>query len=440
MNEPKRVVFLECRHGKESLFTRGLRTGAGAAGWKTEVLFLADAAGRQKSENEVRAEIESRHPSLICFLMDAPLHLERLWESPALARVAKCSFWFDDYYRSPKTLARPKVWTRWQREHNVQVAIWDGFWRKQWQALTGCAAFATHLAADPQLFDPDAAPLKPEWKDRAVFVGTVPSLASLEEATLQLPRFLQQLLADFRAGLEDSTWPLKPYPLADTTLAAMSGKAQIAITAMLKNPSTLALTNHLLWRWGKRVARLRGLAAVAKAGPLAVSSGHGIESYAGEEELHRALPAQADFVYFDSKNLPARSWQNLFRSGKFQVQITDPQSVEGGLPFRVFECAGCGVPLLSDHRKELEELFPRENGVVTATDEASLATEAHQLFGSTGVELAALGRRFHRIFQDGHTWEIRWREAMSHLDSDAGTLDLPLLESAPLDALAVVGA
>jgi len=45
-------------------------------------------------------------------------------------------------------------------------------------------------------------------------------------------------------------------------LFARSGrKLRRAIDAMLKDPATLALWNHQLWRWGKRIARLRGLAA-----------------------------------------------------------------------------------------------------------------------------------------------------------------------------------
>jgi hypothetical protein len=445
VTERKRVVFLESSYGKESLFTRGLRTGAIAAGWEADVLFLADEIDRLKTEGEVRAEIETRRPGLICFLMDAPLHLERLWESASLKDVPKCSFWFDDYYRSPKTLARPEVWTRWQRLEKVQVAIWDGHWRKQWKALTGCDALATHLAADPALFDPPAAPLKPDWHDRAVFVGTLPSLKSLEDVGQQLPRCLQLLLAEFRVALTTAPWPLTPYDVARKVLGTMGGKAELTVHAVLKNPGIRALWNQLLWRWGKRAARLRGLAAVAQTGPLAVVSGHGLESYADGNELRQALPAGIDLAYLDTKGLPARSWQQLFRSGKFQVQITDPQSIEGGLPFRVFECAACGMPLLSDHRAELEQLFPPGNGLTTARDESELAPAAANLFAMPPHKLAEAGRRFHDLFVAGHSWEIRWRQMMELLratTSEFGEpeLDLPGTARAPLDAVATVGA
>jgi hypothetical protein len=149
---------------------------------------------------------------------------------------------------------------------------------------------------------------------------------------------------------------------------------------------------------------------VARAGPLAIMSGHGTESYAGEEELRAALPPDTDLAYADTRALPASAWKGLFRTGKYQVQITDPQSVEGGLPFRVFECGACGVPLLSDYRHELVEFFPMGSGVVTAGTEIGLQNAATQLFQTSKRDLEAQGQAFHQAFLARHTWELRWRQ------------------------------
>jgi len=129
VNKAPRVIFLESQEGIESLFTRGLRTGAIAAGCDVELVFLADATGRPRSEKQVRIDLLVKQPDTVCFLMDAPLDLTYLWDVPSLAAVDKISLWFDDYYRSPKTLAHPEVWTKWQKTHGVRVGIWDGYWR-----------------------------------------------------------------------------------------------------------------------------------------------------------------------------------------------------------------------------------------------------------------------------------------------------------------------
>ena len=139
-------------------------------------------------------------------------------------------------------------------------------------------------------------------------------------------------------------------------------------------------------------------------------SGHRTEAYAGEEELRAVLPSGTDFVYADTKDVAPGAWKNLFQTGKFQVQITDPQSVEGGLPFRIFECAACGVPLLSDHRNELAELFPAGCGITTAASEAALAEAAAKMRETPDKILRAQGRDLREHFLDEHTWEVRWNQ------------------------------
>ena len=359
-------------------------------GWKPEVIFLADAAGKPRTEKEVRTDLLEKQPDAVCFLMDAPLDLKNLWDAPSLAQVAKISLWFDDYFRSPKTLAHPEVWTAWQKNHGVRVGIWDGYWRCQWKKLTGCDAFPIHLAADSRVLRPNAEPWNSAWNDRAAFIGTIPSLKSLETHAEAFPTYLRRFLEEVCEAMRVAAWPIKPYELAQSTRSFLGIKYSRAIDASLKDPATLALWNHLLWRWGKRIARLRGLSAVAATGPVAVLSGHGTESYAGEDELRAALPAGINLAYADTKSVPARSWKGLFQTGKFQVQVFDPQSIEGGLPFRVFECGACGVPLLSDSRPELTALFPAGSGLFTTANEAEFKENAALLFQTSRQDIKKL--------------------------------------------------
>jgi hypothetical protein len=429
VNKSPRVIFLESQEGVESLFTRGLRSGATAAGCEVEVVFLADEAGRVRSEKQVRIDLLVKQPDTVCFLMDAPLDLKYLWDVPSLAGVDKIALWFDDYYRSPKTLAHPEVWNYWQKNHGVRVGIWDGYWRCQWKRMTGLEAFPIHLAADPRLLRPNAEPWNRAWSERAAFVGTVPSLRSLDTFAQAFPAPLRRFLEEICIALQREPWPIKPYEVAQKCRSFIGEKYGRAIDAMLKDPATLALWNHLIWRWGKRIARLRGLGAVAQAGPLAVMSGHGTESYADEDELRAALPAGIDLVYADTRAVSVSAWKNLFRTGKFQVQITDPQSIDGGLPFRVFECGACGVPLLSDYRPELAALFPPESGLFTATSEAGLQESAGQLFQLSRRDLDAQGQLLHQSFLAQHTWEIRWRQLVQGREFRGAA---PRFESGPL--------
>ncbi len=411
MNRSPRVIFLESQEGVESLFTRGLCSGAVTAGWKPELVFLADSSGNPRTEKEVRTDLLEKRPDAICFLMDAPLDLKNLWDAPSLASVDKISLWFDDYYRSPKTLANPETWTVWQKNHGVRVGIWDGYWRFQWKKMTGGDAFPIHLATDQRLLRPSGEPWKREWSERAAFVGTIPSVISLNTFADAFPPHLRRFLDEVCEAMRQAAWPIRPYDLAQTCRSFIGIKYQRAVDAVLKDPATLALWNHVVWRWGKRIARLRGLKAVAASGPIAIMSGHGVEAYAGEEELRAALPG-VDLVFGDTKSMNARSWKSLFQTGKYQVQITDPQSIEGGLPFRVFECGACAVPLLSDFRPELAALFPVGSGLEIANGEIPLRDAAARLFQMSKKDLEAQGQALHQSFLAQHTWEHRWQQLM----------------------------
>ena len=405
-----RVIFLESREGIESLFTRGLRSGAIAAGSEVEVIFLADSAGQSRTEKDVRIELLEKQPDTVCFLMDAPLDFKYIWDAPSLASVDKISLWFDDYFRSPKTLAHPEIWTDWQQNHGVRVGLWDGYWRCKWKEHTGGEAFPIHLAADPRLLRPSTEPWHKDWSARAAFIGTIPSLKSLEAFDGAFPSPLRRFLHEVCDAMQTEPWPIRPYDLYTKCRSFIGHKYGRAMDAMLQDPTVLALWNHALWRWGKRIARLRGLAAVAQAGPIAIMSGHGTEAYAGEEELRAALPAGTDFVYADTRGVGSAAWKALYRTGKFHVQVTDPQSIEGGLPFRIFEAAACAVPLLSDHRTEFVELFPAGSGLFTAANETALTEAATQLFQMSKKDLEAQGKNFNREFLAQHTWEVRWRQ------------------------------
>ena len=434
MHKNPRVIFLESREGVESLFTRGLRSGATACGWHPQLIFLADRDGVPRAEKDVRIDLLKAHPDAICFLMDAPLDLKNIWDAPSLAPVDKISLWYDDYYRSPRTLARPEVWSEWQTRHGVRVGIWDDYWRCQWKKFTGAEAFPIQLAADPRQLRPGAEPWRKEWSDRAVFVGTIPSRKSLDEFASAFPAHMRHFLEEICTVMNTAAWPIRPYELTQKARSFLPMRYTRAIDATLKDASTLALWNHLLWRLGKRVARLRGLSAVAKAGPLAVLSGHGTEVYADEAEIRAALPAGADFGFADTKNVPANQWGRLFRTGKFQVQITDPQSIEGGLPFRFFECGASAVPLLTDHRPELAALCPAGHGVFTAIDEASLQLVATQMFHMSKRELDKQGQAFHEDFLSAHTWEIRWRQLMEGRELRSQAPPFAHLEGKPAPA------
>jgi len=191
----RRVVFLESLHGVESLFTRGLRSGAAAEGWRVEVLFLRGTDKVPFSVEALRERLLALRPDRICFLMDAPLAWPTLWDDPALRAIPKASFWFDDFLRSAETLRAPEIWTRWQHETGVRVFLHDGHWREAWREMTAVAAHAIDLSADAAIAAHIGEPTYPELAGHAVMIGTIPALDSLEAEMAAFAPSVRQWIA-----------------------------------------------------------------------------------------------------------------------------------------------------------------------------------------------------------------------------------------------------
>ena len=336
----ERILFLESVDQTETYFTKGLREGATQSGAICEVIFLRDKKEHLKTEDQILKEILNYDPDLIAFIMDSPLSFPNLWERmDKLSNIPKWSFWYDDFMRSPLTLESPDTWNDWQKNHHVTCFIWDGYWRQKWQEFTGHQALATHLAASPSLFNPQASPLYPELEEFAVLTGTIPSQIDLKDEAEALPITIRRCLQETIEMLSYEPWPIRPYETFNQVTLNSTVKSQTVTQAWLLEPHHQYSLNQLLWRWSKRIVRLRGLSAASDIGPVAVLSGHHLQSYASEEEIRSALPRDAEFKFYDTTNIPSKDWCALYRSGLIQLQFTDPQSIQGGIPFRVFECA-----------------------------------------------------------------------------------------------------
>jgi len=411
---PGRVLFLESHHGVEHLFTRGLRSGVRGAGKEAVVCFLRDAAGTPRPVAELREEIAAARPGRIAFLMDAPLAWPDLWDDPRLRALPKAALWYDDFLRCPATTtaAGAALWKRWHDEARVAVFFHDGHWREAWERHAGFPAEATALSADAALVAGSGAtePLYPELDGHAVLLGTIPARAPLEAKLASFPPPVAEWIAAAAAAMEAAPWPFRAYELADALAEALPPKRRLVLEKWLAEPSALALARYEIWRWGKRAARLRGLRALARRVPAAVLSGHRTEVFAREDELRRELGDGAiPFAFRDTTDVPASRWAGLFRTGAVQVQWLDPQSIESGAPFRMFEAAAAGVPLLTDSRPGFPALFAPDTEMFYAADEEALAGRAAVLLADPAA-LRAAGARAQEAFHARHTWTHRWRE------------------------------
>ena len=159
-------------------------------------------------------------------------------------------------------------------------------------------------------------------------------------------------------------WPFRPYELARKCQSYLAQKYSLAVDAALQNAEITALWHLLLWRWGKRIARLRGLVG---RGPKRAARDH-------ERPRHRGLRRRGGIAQgapgWDRPGLRRYEVRCLRAHGSifstpagFRCRSPILSRSMAACPSASFECAACAVPLLSDHRSELAEIFPGDLSV-----------------------------------------------------------------------------
>ena len=106
---------------------------------------------------------------------------------------------------------------------------------------------------------------------------------------------------------------------------------------------------------------------------------------------------------FDTSDFSPADIARLTNYGCVQIQATDPQSVLGGIPCRVFECAASGKTLLADFKPELDECFAPETEYIKYN---TICDYPFTLCMSTWNK-EGVGHAMRERFLKEHTWQHR---------------------------------
>lgn len=343
---------------------------------------------------------------------------------PRFSAVRKAILFYDDPMSTYLLFGRRHPLAGCAGEHQVHFFIWDGYWRKQMAAVAGWESRATHLAAETRRFSPDKPEAIPAIRHCAVFLGNIPSRKSMEALVELLPPPYRKAAGEVERRIAEGTYGANPFELLDETLRQMPSTdrepiAQQVETYLNREPDlNQPLAPHIqlrrvVWQLAKRETRLRALRAAAQVVPLAILSNLKIGDVAGQDELVRELGGSKkhDRLFVDTSGASYYQLAQLYRSGRFHIQTTDPQSVEGGIPYRVFQCAACGVPLVSDYKKELAECFLADHEILLYANEAELV-EVLDKVAAKPHDLKAIGMAGLERFRREHTWTHRAKAIM----------------------------
>jgi glycosyltransferase involved in cell wall biosynthesis len=321
--------------------------------------------------------------------------------------VPVASFWFDDPMRTVECWKTEPGYLDALRSANVHHFVWDGYWRKWLLDHHSVHSSPIHLGADPDEFRPGPRPL--EHQNSVVFVGTLVSPSHLRAEWENLPVVLQPVINDLACAMKQAPYGFNPYEILEEVIAGQSEKVRQACDILMKkDPEAILHLRGIAWKMGKNEVRGRILRETLKVSPLLMLCGNFEKTHANEREVRDLLRCDSSrLTVLDTRNVPVSDISNLYAFGKIHIQATDPQSVEGGIPFRVFQTTACRRPLLTDKRAELADCYSYDEEILTYDSEKDFAEKLEQALADSD-RLDRVAEAGYRRFLKEHTWRHRF--------------------------------
>jgi len=362
--------------------------------------------------NQLVSDVLNQRPEMIFLEGGGGFNLPEFFLHRQIQNVPVAAFWFDAPIRSYSCFVKQPGYKEALKQPNIVHFIWDGFWRKWFDEQVGVRSHPIHLAADPDDFHP--LPRHPEFRDHAVFVGTLISQKHIDSERKKLPPVGQHIAKAFAANFQDALYGTNPYHVLTDTVLTLPQKMITALDTLTQDNSELVYRlNVFVWMIGKNEVRKRILREAVKAAPLLILSGNFEETHASEEELLKVLEAPRErLAVRDTRDCAVTDLKNLYAYGRVHLQATDPQSIDGGIPFRVFQTTACQRPLLTDKKIELEECFRYGSELLTYNSEVDFAHALEDAMKQPDLleHIAEAGRQ---RFLKEHTWKHRYEQVMS---------------------------
>lgn len=379
-----------------------------------------------QSTQDANNKIRRFKPELILSIQNVGLMASEILCCEELSPVKKAIFFYDDPVGSLWLFGKQHPLLKDPKRYNVHFFIWDHHWKKEMQQQLGVPCFSTHLSAETEYFSPGKKDLIPDIQHCVVFLGNLPSHNLLKEVFETLPSSHKKIARAVENEFRNGPYGLNPFDALQREIrrAAEDDRANFsnAFIAYMNSVPDLnkPFAPHIqlrryAWLTGKRETRLRALRIVARIAPLAILSNSKTPDNMGKDEFEAELKKNSSQLCFvDTSQANYYQLGHLYASGLVHFQSTDPQSVSGGIPYRVFQSAACGVPLISDTKPELAESFKADEEMLFYKDENNLGSIVESSLRDP-KSLREIGSAAYKRFCQDHTWLHRVENMLTDL-------------------------
>lgn len=419
-----KYVLIQIWEGSEDFILREMRRALQFQGHNIKVLSIAKDEDTLIDPAVIRAALKSFQPDRIIWIATTGFCYMDIWNED-FKDVPKIALFFDDPVRCIKDQRMENLMKHIATRSDFHIGIWDGYWRQQVKWLYGLNSHPIHLSADLEEFQPPEKILAP---DKVVFVGMLHSHNAITEWFNKLSPPVQKLCHSIDAALTQlvgkSVRNLSnaPIPCAEKLIAQ-------ADVNRVMNQASHEDGSHLrwcVWALAKNAARIKMLRKTRRLLMFCEMKQLG---HANEAEIRQLLQDdKKEIQIVDTSDWKPADVAKCYHYGRLQVQAIDPQSVQGGIPYRVFQAAASGRVLLTDVNPELVQAFePKKEILSYSNDSTSFDDYGVNLtiFEFNTSQFDAIGQAARARFLKEHTWNHRIAEIESWINSNISIMVKP---------------
>lgn len=399
-----RYLLLQVWSNREEFILRDIRRQLERMGHEVGIVCIAKDRNTMQSKMVVHDEVQKFNPHRIIWLATVGFHYQDVWDRLEYLDVPRFALFYDDpVHRIKDQRLEGLMRMVAVNGYNTYVGVWDGYWREQLFNLYGLQSHEIHLSADAEEFNPSDNNMLP---DKYIFVGMLHSQNAINRKFEKLSKPLQFIVKD----IDSIVSQLVHEKVRHTDYVVFeNGESLIQSYGDVferYNDAEMVGFRWVVWALLKNASRIMMLRQIQRD-RLAIFSEMMELDHANEDEL-RLLLKDPDkrIVIVNTSNWSAEQLGEVYSSGLLHIQATDPQSVYGGIPYRMFQSAACGRALLTDSRPELAKAFKRDEEVLI------YGTGLNDNFFSRSMrviemDLKDVGQRARKRFIQEHTWEHR---------------------------------
>lgn len=341
----------------------------------------------------------------------------QLFASSQFKNVPKIALWHDEPVTGIERCGFEKEMGTIRDRKDFITCIWDDFWRVEAMKRWRLKSINVPLSIDEVEYVPFP---KNPFPNHVCFVGCLQSMVAIQKRLNELPQHLKNIVqtaVDYlnrEINKAAAGQPCETIPCGEAIIAKdrppHAWESMLIAADAHQQPLVYSNLRWIVWSLAKNAVRIQILRKALQVSKVAMFCEMSQLDHAKEPEIRSLIGSFRNLSIFDTSNLSGEELYEVYSYGSIQIQATDPQSVYGGIPYRVFQTAAVGKALLTDSRPELEKMFKRDEEMLYYKNATDFSDALQLALMKSPEQLQEIGRKAREEFLKNHTWSDRIRQ------------------------------